>query len=122
MRIAGASGSRRVVPYDGEETFKRIGNFLINMLRQEYVGKGITVAGVAAGQAPLALSHQLRAFRESNYPFNGPLFDGMSSMGWWRLLEQNPSSAVLAVRLISNHFSSINQPATSSTVPSSSLR
>ncbi|KAG5223278.1 organellar single-stranded DNA binding protein [Salix suchowensis] len=57
---------------------------------------GIIVAGVAASQAPTALSYQLHAFREGNYPFNTLLLEDMSPMDWWHLLEQNPSSAVLA--------------------------
>ncbi|KII84265.1 hypothetical protein PLICRDRAFT_358654 [Plicaturopsis crispa FD-325 SS-3] len=97
---AQASAPRRPAPKVSQsssaDTYTRIGNALMGMLRAEYVYKKRPIAGISANDAVEQLKTSLRLYARGLYPFNRPFDDATTPMAWWKALSDHPDARILA--------------------------
>lgn len=100
IRLKTKSGTpASVVPEDDNKTFKRIGTFLVSMLKSEYMGKKEQIGKLNAKDALDQLKNQLLSYSKGVWPFNLSYGDSDDPMSWWKPLTMNPDAQVLAVCL-----------------------
>ena len=101
IKVGGGASPEKKLP----ELIKRASDFLLEMLRKEYVIQKQAVAGLEAREALTCLKDQIVHFVKNAYPFDRELAPGDGPQEWWQALsvDQTPLNQAqpLAVSL---HF------------------
>jgi hypothetical protein len=85
---------------DTNKTVKRVGSYLVEMLRIQYEEKKVPIAGLSAQEAVVQLNRQIRTYSQGTYPFDQDIGEAEEPEDWWKTLIHSPHAGVLAVRLI----------------------
>jgi hypothetical protein len=80
-------------------TVKRVGAYLMEMLKIQYEHKDQPIMGLSAKEAVEQLNRQIRSYAQGLYPFDQPIGDNEEPEDWWRSLLPSPHANVLAVCL-----------------------
>lgn len=69
-------------------TVKRMANYLLRMLRTEYIDKKAIIAGLDIATANSRLKEQALKYVKGAYPFDRDLGEGETAIQWWRKLDE----------------------------------
>jgi hypothetical protein len=96
IRIPAKNGATkaRAPPTEPElpDSVRRMGRFLLNMLRIEYERRQVPIANLSIADANMRLKDQIRKFLKAVYPFDRDLRPGESAYEWWVSLDQDRSN------------------------------
>lgn len=100
-------GSHPESQSDLPASVKRIGKFLLTMLRTEYEHRKEPICDLTIAEANGRLREQIVQYLKSAYPFSRPYRAKESAMDWWGALDrdQTHDAQPLAVRVSSNSCS-----------------
>ena len=102
IRIPAMNGTKRATAEpELPDSVRRMGRFLLNMLRIEYEKRQVPIANLSIAGANMRLKDQIRKYLKSVYPFDRDLRSDESTYEWWVSLDQDRSNDAqpLAVRI-----------------------
>ncbi|PIL29837.1 hypothetical protein GSI_08044 [Ganoderma sinense ZZ0214-1] len=73
------------------KSVKRLGDFLLSILRIEYEQKGSPIAGLPVAQALDNLKDQIPSYIKGSYLFKLPLSPSEDPLEWWKRLDEDSS-------------------------------
>ena len=90
------------------ETLRRIGTYLLQMLRIEYQQKKVQIAGMDIHDAVQELKIQVRQYAKQAYPFDRPYKESDGPRKWWERLNANRSNDAQPLAVGANHCASVD--------------
>jgi hypothetical protein len=74
------------------QSVRRMGKFLLKMLRVEYEKRQMPIAGLNVADANARLRDQVRKYVKGVYPFDRELRPGETAYQWWVSLDNDQSN------------------------------
>ncbi|TDL27052.1 hypothetical protein BD410DRAFT_482783 [Rickenella mellea] len=90
IKIGGSSAQSSTA--DLPETLRRVGRYLLKLLRVEYEQQNFQIAKLSAPEAVDRCKEQVQKYIKGVYPFNVPFRENDTAVGWWTRLDNDKSN------------------------------